>query len=167
MKLSEMKAPEKFTIREVERGEALYSPPKADFVTIDKCAVYENDGEFENSASEWCYQLHGELVPFIELEFSDYKGFIYLFSRRYCSYILEGLEDFMRDEDYDAVFIDNKGFYFCGNEVNNTYYSAQEVYDDGAVNFVTSDYGDDCCGYHDSYYVHDGVLYSLHEVDDA
>ena len=164
MKLSEMNSPDKFTIDEVESGKAYYSPPKGDFVTIDTCPVYENDGDFNNSAEEWCYQLHGDLIEYIALIFESYKGFIYLFSRRYCSYTIEGLEDFMRREGYDAVFVDKEGFYFCGNEVENIWLSAQDVYDDCDCNFYTNDYGDDCLGYHDNYYVHDGVMYSLHEV---
>ena len=158
-----MNSPDKFTLSEAEDGKAYYSPPKGNFVTIDTCAVYQNEGEFENSAEEWCENLHGELVPYIAEIFGYYKGFIYLFSRRYCSYTLEGLDEFMMREGYDAVFVDKEGFYFCGDEVNNCYMSAQEVYDEG-VCFCVTDYGDDCLGYHDSYYVHDGVLFELHEV---
>ena len=163
MKLSEMHSPDKFTLSEIEDGKGYYSPPKGNFVTIDTCAVYQNDGEFVNSAEEWCENIHGELVPFIKQAFECYKGFIYLFSRRYCSYTLEGLDEFMRLEGYDAVFIDKEGFYFCGDEVNNRYMSAQEVYDED-VRFCATDYGDDCLGYHDSYYVHNGVMFDLHEV---
>ena len=158
---------EKFTIAEVEDGKAYYSPYKGAFVTIDTCAVYQNDGEFENSTEEWCRELHGELVPYIKLMFETYKGFIYLFSRRYCSYTIEGLDVLMNENGFDAVFIDEEGFYFCGNHVENYYMSASEVYDEENIFFCSEDYGDDCLGYHDSYYVHDGVLYSLHELTES
>ena len=160
MKLSDMKSPDKFKLGE----KVWYSPPKGDFVTIDTCKAYLNeDGDsLDGSAYEWCVQLHGDLEWFVENTFATYFGFIYLFSRRYCSYHVE-LEEFMKDNGYDAVFVDRDGFYFCGEEVENCHMTPDEVYDEDSVGFCAEDYGDDCLGWHDSYYVHYGKLFKLEE----
>ena len=138
-----------------------YAPPKGDYVTIDTCEVAENDGDFNNSAEEWCRQIHGELDDFVAYTFESYKGFIYLFSRRYASYEVD-IEEYMRTNDYDAVFVNREEFYFCSNNQPNEMLTPAELYDEG-VDFSVTDYGDDCLGWHNNFYVHNGKLYTLTE----
>jgi hypothetical protein len=146
-------------------GETIwYSPRKGNFVTIDTADNYEMN-DYENSAYEWCQELNGSLMNHINnSELESYTGFIKLFSRRYASYRCE-LEDYMYDNGFDAVFVDEDEFHFCGNKVNNITVDATEVYEDCATygDFVLNDYGDDCCGYHNTYYLQNGVLYDVTE----
>ena len=145
-----------------------FSPPKGDFVTIDYANNYEMRNH-DNSVDEWCRQIHGNFLDYIQNEIANdlmrFTGFIKLWSRRYATYNVN-VDDFMNDNGYDAVFVNNEEFYFCGNEVENVTLSAEEVYEETDGDFTIHDYGDDCCGWCDTYYIQKGVVYELTETKD-
>ena len=140
-----------------------FSPPKGDYVTIDVYEGVDCAGEFENSAEEWCVQLDGELEGYIMSIFETFCGFIKLFSRRYASYYVD-CYDFMIKNGYDAVFVDKESFYFCGNEVENVEIFAYDLKHEEGVDFLLEDYGDDCCGWCDLFYIRNGKMFKLEEV---
>jgi len=147
---------EKYSVND----EVFYSPPKGDFVTIDE---FEKFGlpyyDYENSAENWCQHLHGELIPYLNDVYSGRCTFIKLWSRRFASYRVE-CDQFMIDNEYDVVFVTDKVFHFCGDKVNNKSYTPQELEAEG-VYFEVIEYGDDCCGYNETYYINDGEVFSL------
>jgi len=143
-----------------------WSPPKGDYVTIDVYSGKDAFGEnYNNSAEEWCVQIDGELAPFIFMMFETFCGFIKLWSRRYATYYVD-LSDYMNEFGYDAVFVDGDSFYFCGNEVENYKADAQELKGE-SVDFNIQDYGDDCCGWCDLFYINKGKMFTLNEVEEA
>ena len=148
---------EKFKIDDV----IYWSPPKADYVTIDVYDGLDAFGDYQNSEEEWCVQLDGELEEFIAFTFATFCGFIKLWSRRYATYHVD-LYDYMNEGGFDAVFVEGDSFYFCGNNVENYEADAQELKGEG-VDFMIQDYGDDCCGWCDLFYINKGKMFSLVE----
>jgi len=144
-----------------------WSPPKADFVTIDVYNDNDVEGEnYENSAEEWCVQLDGSLTDYVAEVFKTFCGFIKLWSRRYASYYID-CYDFMNDNGYDAVFVDKESFYFCGNEVENVEIDVDDLYNNVSVEFLLEDYGDDCCGWCDLFYINKGKMFTLDDYKEA
>tara|TARA_R110002050_G_scaffold217179_1_gene353205 strand:- start:240 stop:719 length:480 start_codon:yes stop_codon:yes gene_type:complete len=143
-----------------------FSPPKADFVTIDVYEGVDCEGEFENSAEEWCVQLDGALEGYIMSIFETFCGFIKLISRRYASYHVD-CYDFMLANGYDAVFVEGDEFYFCGNEVKNISITAYDLKNEEGVDFMLEDYGGDCCGWCDLFYIRNGKMFTLDKAKET
>ena len=140
-----------------------FSPRKGNYVTIDTYNGTDAFGDdYNNSAEEWCVEIDGELSDFVAERFETFTGFIKLFSRRYACYTVD-CQEFMNENGYDAVFVDGDMFYFCGNEVANEEFSAYDLKNDNNVDFWCDDYGDDCLGWHDLFYVHNGKLFTIDE----
>lgn len=140
-----------------------FAPKKGNFVTID---VYNGTDAFgddyENSAEEWCVEIDGELSDYVAEVFANFKGFIKLWSRRYATYNVD-CYDYMSENGFDAVFVDGDEFYFCGNEVENVSITAYDLRNEEGVEFTTEDYGDDCCGWCDLFYINNGKMFNLNE----
>lgn len=144
-----------------------FSPRKGNYVTIDVYSGKDAFGEdYNNSAEEWCVELDGSLTDYIALVFETFCGFIKLWSRRYASYHVD-CYDYMSFNGYDAVFVNGDSFYFCGNEVENYEVSAYDLKNEEGVEFMLEDYGDDCCGYNDLFYINNGKMFTLNEVEEA
>ena len=140
-----------------------FAPRKGNYVTIDVYNSTDAFGEdYNNSAEEWCVEIDGELEDYIADAFGEFTGFIKLWSRRFATYNVE-CDDFMNKNGYDAVFVEGDEFYFCGNEVTNVSMNAYDLNNEAGVYFAVEDYGDDCCGWCDLFYIHNGKIFTLDE----
>ena len=140
--------------------EILVLPLKGDFVTIDYCESPTFQPDFELSAEYYCEPLDGELIPHLQklAETCQSPQFVSLWSRRYACITVTLTDDFINDNEIEAVLVHHDG-------VLQAYPGGLKVSPDDIQYYEVSDYGDDCLGYHgEKYMLHQGKVYKFDEV---